>query len=339
MSHQEIIDYNKGLIKCDARCDILEYINHINYMYKNPIDLSFMNELLSFVEQDACCIPHSLLIKYGVFKEKNASANIKSRLEDYGFIENEDFILLLEVQEKASTSRGAKHCNTYYLHPNAFKLMLMRSKCEKKYAKYYILLEKSINYYHDYQIRYKEYMLSQKDNKIIMLEQQIQELIGHSKETKKELNVTKDRLSDIEEELNETSDRLDTTIVDLSVMQDKLSISVEDRAIKPFDKNKVNQIGILKSNTDDTIFYLTCGQKSNVDRAIRLRHKTHSVIDMINNVPNSIYLFDHIKKQIEDNIKSSNRTIKLIKIDQFTFIDTIKSLFDGRRNIDLTTKP
>jgi len=314
-------------------------------MYENPIDLSFMEELLSFVEQDTCCIPHLLLIKYGVFKEKNSSANIKERLEEYEFIENEDY-LLLEVQEQSETSRGIKYKKIYYLKPTTFKLMLMRSKCEKKYAKYYLLLEKSIKYYHDYQIVYQNYMLSRKDDKIDELmkkvdnqSDQIKEQSGQIKEQSEQIKELISSSRETTERLSDVEDILEDTKVDLSVVQDKLEIAVEDRAIKPYDKSKVNQIGILRSLEKDKRYYLTCGQKDSVVRSIKRKNYSHVHIDTIDEVPNSIYLFDHIKKQLGSKAKAISRSIQLISIDEPSFIDEIRSLFDGRRNVDLTKRP
>jgi phage anti-repressor protein len=351
MSHQEIVDLNEHLIRCQANYDIIDYIKRINNLNKQPLDISFMEELLSFIEQDTCCIPHTLLIKYGVFKERNASANVKSTLELYEFIENEDF-LLRNVSEQ-DKKHGGSNKITYYLHPNTFKILLMRSKCEKKYVRYYILLEKCIKYYHDYQIQYKEYIISQKDDKIDTLikkvdnqsieinemkqininqTKQIEELLQNSRETN-------EKLDNVEEELVTTSNNLETTMSDLSIVQDKLDIAVEDRAVKPYDKNKVNQIAILKNIETDDVYYITCGQKGSIDRAIKLRHKTHIKIDTIELVPNSIYLFDHIKKQLGPKIKTVSRSIQLIDISESDFIDEIKSLFDGRKSIDLSKKP
>ena len=41
--------------------------------------------------------------------------------------------------------------NEYYLYPDTFKICLIRSQKTLVYTKYFILLEKSIKYYIDYQ--------------------------------------------------------------------------------------------------------------------------------------------------------------------------------------------
>lgn len=205
----------------------------------------------------------------------------------------------------------------------------------------------------DYMVRQYKYIIGQKDTRIDELINEVRSLRDDNREmmnrldttntllntTQTTLEETKDRLSNVEEELADTSDKLDNTINDLSIVQDKLDISVEDRAVKPFDKNKINKLVILKSLIYENAYYITCGQRDSVARAVRLRQKTYTKIDMIDFVPNSIYLFDHIKHQLKTNIKVSGRSIKLVKIDENGFIDTIKSLFDGRLKIDLNKKP
>jgi len=117
--------------------------------------------------------------------------------------QNDIEYLLLNIQEQVN---GTKYRNMYYLKPDTFKLILMCSRYGKKYSKYFLLLEKSIKYYHDYQNAYiisqKEYIISQKDTilseiRAINLEQtakideqtaKIDELLGYAKDAKEDLN-------------------------------------------------------------------------------------------------------------------------------------------------------
>jgi hypothetical protein len=179
---------------------------------------------------------------------------------------------------------------------------------------------------------YKNYIISLKDDKINELtkivnnqSKKIDELLEQSKETN-------ERLSDVEDILEETK-------IDLTTVQDKLDIAVEDRAIKPYDKNKINQIAILKSLEYTNRYYLTCGQKINVNRVIKRKEKTYINIDNINDVPNSIYLCGHIKKQFGSKVTAINRLFQLNTISEEVFIDEIHSLFDGRKYIDFNKKP
>jgi hypothetical protein len=59
------------------------------------------------VEKDDCRIPHTLLVKYGVFSEINASQHVKNQLDKYEFVIDEDF-KLTEVRELGD---NGKHYN------------------------------------------------------------------------------------------------------------------------------------------------------------------------------------------------------------------------------------
>jgi predicted nuclease with TOPRIM domain len=197
---------------------------------------------------------------------------------------------------------------------------------------------------------YKEYIISQKDDKIDNLSKkideqskEIQELLGYARHTndrlcnvEEELEDTASKLEDTTSKLEDTASKLEDTITDLSVVQDKLEIAVVDRAVKPKSSGKINQIAILKS---DTKYYIICGQATYVKSAIRRKESDYSVSKIIDNVPNSIYLFDHIKKYFKDKIKCTLRFIRLLTITELEFLNDIESLFNGRKNIDLTIKP
>lgn len=333
----KIKDLNELLIRTDTRCDIIEYIKKVNELSSKPIDLSFMEELLAYVEVDECCIPHTLLVKYKVLSNTNVSANVKILMEQYEFIEGEDF-RLLNVQESAPKG-GCTHKINYTLHPKTFKYCLMRAKNTRLYSKYYILLEECVKYYHMYQLRYKEYIISQKDDKIDTCLKEIQLLKESNNDQTKQIQELLRYSKDTAAELIRTSDNLECTMSNLSVVQDKLEIAVEDRAVKPYDSNKVNQIAVLRSKENSKMYYITCGQKVNVDRAIRLRSKDYDLVTTIDKIPNSIYLFDHIRKQLDCRVKTSIRNIHLISITEDILLDEIQSLFDGRKNVDLSRRP
>ena len=351
----QFIAFNQILIDNKVTINLLDYVKRCNF---DDVDMSFIDTFIELVFRDDFCIPHTYLKNYGVYKLSGGSSDLEKRLKTNGFKKDVDYRLRKKVE---STSGGCTHYSEYMLKPDTFKKLLIRStKCEK-YANYYIYLERCIKYYNDYQLElnrrnmaklydqinnYDTFIIPQKDDKIDELikkvdtlcienktkTKQIEELITNSKETH-------DRLTDVEDELVSTSTNLEITMSALSIVQDKLDISVEDRAVKPFDKNKINKIVILKSIEDDNIYYLTCGQKDSVNRATRIRSKSHTRIDTIESVSNSIYLFGHIKKELDGKAKVVGRIIELISIDGPTFIDEIKSLFDGRRIIDLTKKP
>ena len=148
MTYKSIEEYNTYLVENQIQINIIDFVKEINKIKYN-IDISFIDEFIELVSKDECCIHHNMLEKYEIISLKSGTTDIKRLLKQNEFIENEDFNLrkVAEVRK----NRGSVIKNEYYLHPDAFKICLMRSLKTRKYAKYYLLLEKCIKYYNDYQ--------------------------------------------------------------------------------------------------------------------------------------------------------------------------------------------
>ena len=323
---QTIEDFNKSILY-DGKYDLITYVKHINSLSIEPIDLSFMEKFLEYVDLNTCCIPHTLLVDYGVFKEKNASNHIKETLELYEFKEGEDF-LLPNVRE-FNGGRGNK--NIYYLKPDTFKFILMRSKCEKKYAKYYLLLEKSIKYYHDYQIIYKDYIISQKDDKI-------DALIAETREIK-QLNLELlSQNKDIKEDLS--------TLIDFSVDQaeqnelseSKIKTVIVDRINKPDNKNSIEQL-LLFTYKDSyyvvrgTLTYIKTKYRSLTNVTYPKESQTDYVLlKHFKDVPNARHLFRVLKERY--NVINNGNTFKT----HLDAIHIIQDIIDNRYTILIEEK-
>ena len=143
-SNSAINDYNTYLVENQLNINIIDYVKEINKLNitKKKIDILFIDEFIELVNKDECCIHHDMLQNYGISSLKGGTADIKKILKQNNFIENEDFELR-NVSELRSQG-GISNKNEYYLHPDAFKICLMRSLKTRKYAKYYLLLEKCI---------------------------------------------------------------------------------------------------------------------------------------------------------------------------------------------------
>jgi phage anti-repressor protein len=352
-------EFNTRLVNnYESKYNILEYVKKVNEVSNDPLDLSFMEELLGYVDRTDLCVPHTLLLTYGILNnEISLSADTKRLLVDNDFVENVDF----KICNVAYLGNNGKtyHVKNYFLHPKAFKICIIRSKNTKKYTNYYLLLEESIKHYHDYQIMYSEHLLKQKDDNITKLSKDIEELkalnmkvLGNTEDIKSELHetknmltitnnileVTNDILDGTNDKLDDTNDTLDDIVLDLSVVQTKLGISVEDRAVKPRTRSKVNQLVVMQSVSNELELYITCGQKYHVNKQVNAK-TGYKVIKTINNVPNSIYLFDHIKKEFKGRITTKSRYVTLVTIRAEAFTDEVQTLFDGRTNVDLTKRP
>jgi hypothetical protein len=240
-----------------------------------------------------------MLQKYGILTLKGTTNNIKIMFEQYELEENLDFKLHNVMQFKdgkdSKDSKGGRgNKNEYYLHPNAFKICLMRSKNTKKYAKYYILLEQCIKYYNDYQkllnetyiIEYKSKII-EKDNNIQELKDLIKniELINKNKmneilesnknmelinknmekmlikanikldDTLEKLDKTHDILEETQDILEETNEKLDITDNKLNIVAKKLDIAVEDRVINTSKTSTLEYFIIMKNNNNNNDEY------------------------------------------------------------------------------------
>ena len=253
------------MVENQININIIEFVKKVNN-FKYKIDISFINEFIELVSKDECCIHHNMLQKYGILSLNCTTNNIKRVLEQNNFIVDEDFRLLNVEQSK---SGGCTHKNEYYLHPDAFKICLMRSKNTKKYAKYYILLEKCIKYFNDYQLELnKKYniklklKIEKKDIKIDKLEEKINKILEDNKimleNNKKILDDNKnlevllinsnnklsklenkkcelfDSVEDLKDDKEEINHKLDITIK-------KLDISTEERVINPNNNQQLHR--------------------------------------------------------------------------------------------------
>ena len=139
---ETIQQFNEFLVKENIDLTIVEYVVGLNDKFYD-IDITFINEFMELINKDDFIIHHTMLDKYNVLNtiEKN-SGHIKRLLDQYDFEEEKDYI------KKISDSG---YSLDYFLKPEIFKMLLMRSKNTRKYANYYIMLEKAICYYEKYQ--------------------------------------------------------------------------------------------------------------------------------------------------------------------------------------------
>jgi len=221
IDYTNVNEYISYLIENQVNVNIIDFVKEINKLKYN-IDISFIDEFIELVSKDECCIHHNMLQKYSILKLNKGSNDVKVILEQNNFIENEEY-LVRNVPEQLSS--GTKYKNEYYLHPEAFKICLMRSKNTKIYAKYYILLEKCIKYFNDYQLELnKKYIIKlknkieKKDNKIDKLEEKVNKLLENNekllqdnKETRKYNEEIIKRSKKMEYQLNEALEKLDET--------------------------------------------------------------------------------------------------------------------------------
>ena len=225
MSYTTIEEYNNYLVTKKKDVNIIEYIKKINKL-TFKIDITFMNDFIELVYKDTCCIHHSMLRDYGVSNLTNGSNEVKRLMNQYGFIIDKDYELhnVAELRIQGGTSIK----NEYYLHPDIFKICCQRAKNTLVYSKYFVLLEKGMVYYRDYQnikeinILKENYesKMEKQNIKLDELNNQIKTLLIHSNkqieksdeilkvncDIKKELKISHEKIDNITEELIETKE-------------------------------------------------------------------------------------------------------------------------------------
>lgn len=164
-----ISEFNKYLSDKLRKVNLNEYFSLIQSQFYSNLDISFMDYFLELItKKDEICIAHQKLIEYGIIKTKNSN-DIKDCILKFNAIENIDFECLTTDRSAVKrVGRGGANGNKkeYKLTPKLFKLCLMRSIKENKYANYYLLLEECFYYYQEYQIMYQKVLLSGKDEEI-----------------------------------------------------------------------------------------------------------------------------------------------------------------------------
>jgi len=136
----QIEEFNEKLVENKRDITIIDYVKELNKKYFD-IDISFIDDFIDLVDKEGFVIHHSMLEKYQVITIKD-TYEVKRLLEKYEFEHDKDY---------KTTPAQLRGGTDYMLNGEIFKMILMRSKNTKRYAQYYILLEKCIKYYNDYQ--------------------------------------------------------------------------------------------------------------------------------------------------------------------------------------------
>ena len=297
IGYTNVNEYISYLINNQVNVNIIDFVKEINKLKYN-IDISFIDEFIELVSKDECCIHHNMLQKYGISNLKGGTSDINKLLIQNNFIETEDYQLrnVSELRPQGGTSIK----NEYYLHPEAFKICLMRSKNTKIYAKYYILLEKCIKYFNDYQLEFnKKYIIKlkeknkenkiiikEKDDKIDNLENKINQILESNKNLEKLLTNTNNKLNTLKSQNNELLDSVEDFIdyykkkILIFSFNDeihhKLDISTEERVINPNNNQKLENFAGSKNHAGLYDLVIFRSRRKNIDfkyNVIRCRQK------------------------------------------------------------------
>ena len=142
----QIQNLNQKIIDENVEINIVDYVKLLNYELYH-IDISFIDDFIGLVYKDECCIHHDMLVKYGVLSLSSSTHDVKIIIDQQQLESNAEVVRIIPHLTKSNQTK-----NDYYLHPRLFKLILIRSRNNNTYAKYYIFLEEAIKHYSDFQI-------------------------------------------------------------------------------------------------------------------------------------------------------------------------------------------
>ena len=355
MSFTTIEEYNNTLVKNKTDITIIKYVKKINKL-TFKIDISFINDFIELVDLDTCCIHHSMLQKYKVSNLTSGTKEVIVIMEQYGFINGKDY-KLGNIPE-FNGGRGNK--NNYYLHPDTFKICCQRAKNTLVYAKYFILLEKCMKYYNDYENNKKliekddiiieqNKNLTQKDNKIDTLQDQItillqksDEILNNNRDSDIKYNTIIEKLDNIteelvdtKEELVETKEELEDTSNNVRLIAKQLDIAVIDRVSRPKNLSTLEYFIVMRSNTNiEYKYYIIRGQKEHANRQ-KNKLNEYTEIKTIECCPNANILWRLLKEQLINNFEYHGNKLNIIDMNEDTFLEKIDIIYNTRKIIEI----
>ena len=346
----ELNEYYSDNLIC---LDLKRYIHKYHKLCHKDLDVSFMDYFLYLCEHpNEIIVEHEKLIEYSIF-DSTRSNDIKKRIDSTELEEGVDYRLRNVAQPVPQGGYSTKiH---YTLTPEAFKLCLMRSKKQIKYAKYYLFLEMCIHYYQQYQKMYSDILMSGKDKKIERLEKTINEILGNTNDLKEEvaqanqkLDETKEQNEDLKKEVTQANQKLDETKEqnedlkkEFHKVHEKLD-RMEYYIKHTFDLMDRNEISMFQTNC------LVLYKLTYIDNSIKYFISSRQMIDILKTYKEkqkdtSIQSIIHLKvfqptnnnamiKKIRATLKSiegvniKNNTIEMDTLDETTLVDTIEAL-------------
>ena len=333
--HHEILSFNKLIIESNTTITIRQYIDYINATHYN-INITFIDELFELVSRDDCCIPHTYLKKYKISKLTSGSNDVIKLFNKNNFIQDIEYSVR-QLAERIKNGNLITN-NIYYLRPDAFKKLLMRTRNTKVYCDYYILLERCIKYYNDLQLeRFKlneQSLLTKLDitnAKLYELNDSIKELI----QSNNKLNETNKELIQSNNKLNETNKELNTTILTLTNELSSIKLqhmATSYKSIPQVSNEDFEHVFLIFKNTIDTIQYKVSRIQRQVEHTTikKENSKNYKLISKIDYCTNPIAFTQLLREQLNDVIhfKSVNFTI----INKNTTEKEIINLFHKKNN-------
>ena len=183
------------------------------------------------------------------------------------------------------------HDHDYYLHPRAFKLILMRSKNTLKYSQYYIFLEECVKYFNDMQIMQMKKKIEENNKiKLLRLEQH---------ETLDTFMIVK---LPIDSQINDVKDAIREGFPYATIKGSTIHIN-----------KTMNHLGF---DDDDIILDLYVPSQSNFNKKIKEKLNLHY----------NRYIKPTLSQRNDKPTKTATRYFKIVGVTENEFIDKVKQI-------------
>ena len=314
-----ITEFNTYLSDKLKKVTLNEYFSLIQSTFYSNLDISFMDYFLDLInKKDKICIEHQKLIEYGIIKKTQDSSHIKECILKFNAQENIDFECLTpEGSGVKRVGRGGSNGNKkeYKLTPKLFKLCLMRSIKENKYANYYLLLEECFYYYQEYQIMYQKVLLSGKDEKIDNLNkkidkqsEEIQELLKYAKETKVQLEENTEQNGELLDKVDEMNDNISDIKDTMDDMKESFKDTADRSVPSPKKKNERHEFILLQHKELLNNFKFLRGIQKLNESKINTKYSEYNIIKREYNA-NPIQLYKMFKNTVKENYTIAKKII------------------------------
>ena len=282
-------EYNQYLVNSNTEIPMIDYVDKLNDMFYN-IDISFMVDFMDLVGKDECCIHYKMLIKYGILSKSSDAWNVKRIIEQYKLKSESDFGHNV-VADSSGDSSLPFHDHDYYLHPRAFKLILMRSKNTLKYSQYYIFLEECVKYFNNMQIMQMKKKIEENNKiKLLRLEQH---------ETLDTFMIVK---LPIDSQINDVKDAIREGFPYATIKGSTIHIN-----------KTMNHLGF---DDDDIILDLYVPSQSNFNKKIKEKLNLHY----------NRYIKPTLSQRNDKPTKTATRYFKIVGVTENEFIDKVKQI-------------
>ncbi len=236
------------------------------------------------------------------------------------------------------TGKGKSGTKHLILTSDCFKqiMMMLNTKKGGQVGRFYLMLERLVITYSDYQVMYQA-----NRNSILLvanneLNRKVDNLVRMTEEIKnqnEELKVQNDEILNQNEELKED---IAVSLEHIVKIEKKINIATDDLALRPDDKRSLNQLLIMKLNDPDCEwnYKIARVQKASVNKtikSIKVAHKKAAQLMLLHYLPNGMTFCKVMKERMNGLIRTSGCKIQLLPgcteeqfVNEVIFLDKSK---------------